>query len=86
MKQFKSKLPDAKGFQWKSDIDLKEKLTELLGNSYFEIREESEYLSLLEINGDTYAVFMNDYILLTDGGELIVFERDELDELYSEVH
>lgn len=35
MKKFKSTVPDVTAFQWTPNIDLKEKLTELIGNSDF---------------------------------------------------
>ena len=86
MKQFKSKLPDAKGFQWKSGVDLETKLVELLGHSDFEIRKEAEFINLVELDGNMFAIYSNDYVLLADGLELMVFDWEELDEYYSEVH
>lgn len=85
MKNFKSKLPDAKEFQQVTGVNLEDELRELLGSTFFEIKPEADFLSLVEMKGDLYAIYANDFIILTENNELLVLEKEELNESYVKV-
>lgn len=85
MQKFKSKIQDVIAFQWTQNIDLQEKLVELIGSSDFTLTLDEHGVAFLE-QGDLYTdIYPQDWVVKFTDNSIMSLEESNFNDLYVEV-
>ena len=85
MQKFKSKIPEVIAFQWTQDIDLQEKLVELIGSSDFTLTLDEHGVAFLEQGSSYTDIYPQDWVVKFPDNSILSLEESNFNEMYVEV-